>query len=164
MKEHPDPIPIQDPDDNTVAHYVPIQQKGLKYKLTTPFSHRLGSCWAGISGNVPPTGNDPTVYVAVSKGKMNLPACYAWNGANWFPEPTWVRYPSLVHDAECQLLNDGDVYDSGQPVAIGSKVRRRLRKCADQEFRDILRALGRPGWARIIFRVMRIYAFFRGNS
>ena len=164
MREHPAPIPIKDHAGNTVAHYVRTEQKGLKYRLTMPFSHQLGSCWAGISGNVPPTNTNPKVYVTVAKRKMELPAGYAWNGANWFPETKWIRDPSLVHDAECQLLNDGDVYDSGQLVATRSKVPRRLRKCADQEFRDILRASGHPAWARIIYSAMRMYAFIRGNS
>lgn len=164
MKVNPSQIPIKDPCGNTVACYVPIQKKGLKYELTAPFSHQLDDCWTCISGKVPPTRENPQVYVTVAKRKMDLPAKYAWNGANWFAEPTWIRYPSLVHDAQCQLLNDGDVCDSGRHVVIGSRARRRLRKCADQEFRDILRASGHPTWASLIYAAMRMYAFFRGKA
>ena len=161
MSEQSGSIPIKKPDGSIVACYVPFERRCLKYKLTTPFGHKLGSCWSNVAGCVPPTETDPKVYVAVANRRMDLPAGYAWNGANWFPEPTWIRYPSLVHDAQCQLLNDGHVYCSGQPIT--SKDHRRLRKCADQEFRDILRASGHPGWANTIYRAMRIYAFFWGR-
>ena len=104
MTVPPAPTPIRNPKGDTVANYVAIEHKHLKYRLTTPFRHPLGSCWAGISGNVPPTSANPIVYVTVANRTMDLPAGYAWNGANWFPEPTWIRYPSLVHDAQCQLF------------------------------------------------------------
>tara|TARA_R110000782_G_scaffold41850_1_gene95577 strand:+ start:585 stop:989 length:405 start_codon:yes stop_codon:yes gene_type:complete len=107
---------------------IPIEYRELrkwKYQLT----HRYNVHTSII---VPENISSDYIYLRKS-GIMTISKHYAWDGATWFPDFKTIIRPSLVHDAFCQLMEEGKL------------LRDPYRKKADKLLKDMCRAEGMSG-------------------
>ena len=144
------------------------ERKKCKYELTASYCYELPECFIDLDGS---TVNRNPPYVTVKSNKLTIRNGYRWNGANFFPELDWTRRASLVHDALCQILDEGS-----WNVSKNSTI---LRRCADREWYCIVVADGSGHkWASITYSAIRgnqklkflggllggIIGIFRGKS
>ena len=128
--------------------------KGYKYKLKGgDYLYDLPQCFDGFKGCTTnlPQGQKP--YVEVRYRRLTIRDGYQWNGANAFPDTKWILRASMVHDALCQLLNEGK-----WSTKAGGMGKRDYRRCADRELFCIVRGDKGVGWAKTIYSAVRGYA------
>ena len=103
--------------------------KGYKYKLKGgDYLYDLPHCFDGFKGCTTNQPEREQPYVEVGNKRLRKRDGYRWNGANAFPDPKWILRASLVHDALCQLLDEGDWEPRN-----GGNGKRVYRRCADRE-------------------------------
>ena len=84
------------------------------YKYQLPPALSTDPKWDWVTFSVPhykgPDVNHP--WIRISCLSMSVRRDYSWNGADWCPDVYWIKLPSLVHDAFCQLTREGFIDSS----------------------------------------------------
>ncbi|MCY4477385.1 MAG: hypothetical protein OXC70_05295 [Gammaproteobacteria bacterium] len=127
-----------------------LKDARLKYKYKSQgadYLYDLAPCFGGFEGH---TTNTDRPYVLVRDSRLMIREGYEWNGANHFPDFPWVLRASFVHDALCQLLDEGRWRSRVEGKDEGD-----YRKCADREFYCIVRSDKGLRWASITYSAIR---------
>ena len=58
--------------------------------------------------------NVSTNWITLQGDKLLIMKGYCYDGATFFPDFGWIKVPSLIHDALCQLVRIGLMHDTHQ--------------------------------------------------
>ena len=116
--------------------------KSWKYQITKPYKMSTGI--------KPKKAHEGEFITLSSRGVLTLSKYYAWDGATGFRDIDTIMEASLVHDAFCQLMEEGVL------------PRDNYRFLADQLLQKQCVDNGMSNWlAKIVYGAVRGYSKFK---